>query len=251
MRLKGATADRCPRSQRSERSARPTRSQSAALPPTERSLCRDQRRPAPDQPATHSGPTQDRSETHFGPSRDPPHYSLRPAPSFQASRHPAPRAPRNAGATADPRPPSHSGVARAWSRRPAASGAQASPAGTREVGGGVRAATVLGNRSPIALRGPRGPPPPAERDPSRERVSAHGAAGRAGDWTRLLRQRSLLHTGQGASAQPEREGPAPRGAGRDVGARPFRAQLRPVASVSLLEFPRGLLAALSAAIESF
>lgn len=39
--------------------------------------------------------------------------------------------------------------------------------------------------------------------------------------------------------------------GRDAGARLFRARLRRVASIPSLEFSRGLLAALSAAIEKF
>lgn len=133
MRLKGAAADRCPGSQRSARSALPTRSQPAALPPTERSLRRDQRRPAPVQPATHSEPTQDRPETHAGPA--PPRQQR-----FAASRHPAPRAPRDTGATAYPRP----GVPALWPaldrdapRRPER---ESQPVGTREVRGGVRVA---------------------------------------------------------------------------------------------------------------
>lgn len=52
-------------------------------------------------------------------------------------------------------------------------------------------------------------------------------------------------------AQREPGGPAQSGVGRDVGARLFRARLRRVANVPSLEFSRGLLAALSAAIEKF
>lgn len=158
MRLKGAAADRCPGSQRSARSALPTRSQSAALPPTERSLRRDQRQPAPVQSVTHSGPTQDRPETHAGPA--PPKQQR-----LAASSHPAPRAPRDTGATAYPRP----GVPAVW---PALDRdalrrleRESRPVGTREVRGGVRVAAVLGNRDPNALRRPRGSSPPADRDP--------------------------------------------------------------------------------------
>lgn len=149
MRLKGAAADRCPGSQRSARSALPTRSQSAALPPTERSLRRDQRRPAPVQSVTHSGPTQDRPETHAGPA--PPRKQR-----LAASRHPAPRAPRDTGATAYPR----RGAPAVWPAldrdAPRRLERESRPVGTREVRGGVRVATVLGNRDPNALRLPEG-----------------------------------------------------------------------------------------------
>lgn len=232
MRLKGAAADRCPGSQRSARSALPTRSQSAALPPTERSLRRDQRRPAPVQSVTHSGPTQDRPETHAGPA--PPRKQR-----LAASRHPAPRAPRDTGATAYPR----RGAPAVWPAldrdAPRRLERESRPVGTREVRGGVRVATVLGNRDPNALRRPRGSSPPADRDLCRAHVSAAGAAGRARDWIRLLPPRSLQRTGQEASALPEPGGPAPRGAGRDAWARPFHARLQSVACGPLLEFPPG------------
>ncbi|KAM7321489.1 hypothetical protein ACRRTK_019581 [Alexandromys fortis] len=105
--------------------ALPTRNQPAALPPTERSLRRDQRRPAPVQPATHSGPTQDRPETHAGPA--PPRQQR-----FAASRHLALRAPRDTGATAV-----WPALDRDAPRRPER---ESRPVGTRGVRGGVRVA---------------------------------------------------------------------------------------------------------------
>lgn len=79
--------------------------------------------------------------------------------------------------------------------------------------------------------------PAGHHYPSRDRVSAAGAAGRARDWTQLRPPRSLQRTGQEALGLPEPGGPAPRGAGRGAGARPFQARLRRVACGPLLEFP--------------
>lgn len=114
-------------------------------------------RPTPDQPRTSPTPTPDQAGT--GPAT---HSG--PAPSRQqrlaASRQPAPRAPRDTGATADPRPR----VAAVWPAldrdAPQRLELESPPVGTREVRGEVRATAVLGNRGRNALSRPRGAPPP-------------------------------------------------------------------------------------------